>query len=235
MLFRQLFDTETSTYTYLLADRNSKKAVLIDPVLEQVERDLRIIKELGLHLTYLLETHVHADHVTGAALLKEKTGAQTVVSQHGGVSNADIALKTGDKLTFGAHELQARETPGHTGGCITYVVQNENQTWAFTGDALFIRGCGRTDFQEGSAKTLYHSVHKQIFSLPDDTLIYPGHDYKGCTVSTVGEEKKFNPRLKTENDEAAFTAIMNGLNLSYPKKIDVTMPANLRGGQTESV
>ena len=235
MLFRQLIDSETSTYTYLLADRTTKAAILIDPVLEQVERDLRILKELGLKLTYALETHVHADHVTGAALLKAKTGARTVVSQHAGVDNADLTLKTGDALTFGAHELEARETPGHTGGCITYIVKGEHQSMAFTGDALFIRGCGRTDFQEGSPETLYRSVHQQIFSLPDETLIYPGHDYKGCTVSTVGEEKKFNPRLKMANDEAAFSAIMKGLNLSYPKKIDVAMPANLRGGQTESV
>ena len=144
---------------------------------------------------------MHADHITGAALLKEKTGAQTVVSQRAGVHNANKTLKTGDRLTFGTHYLEARETPGHTGGCMTLVTQHNAQTLAFTGDALFIRGCGRTDFQEGSPESLYQSVHEQIFSLPEDTLIYPGHDYKGCTVSTVHEEKTFNPRLKIENDE----------------------------------
>ena len=134
-------------------------------MLEQVERDLRILKELGLTLRYLVETHVHADHITGASLLKEKTGAQTVVSQRAGVSNADIALKTGDRLLFGTCYLEARETPGHTGGCMTLVTESQNQTIAFTGDTLFIRGCGRTDFQEGSPETLYHSVHKHIYSL----------------------------------------------------------------------
>jgi len=233
MLFRQLFDSETCTFTYLLADERSKEAVLIDPVLEKVERDLQLLQELSLNLKYILETHVHADHITGAAQLKEKTSAQTGVSHKGCVEGADLCLKTGDTLAFGDTHLQVRETPGHTSSCVTYVWEMHGRKIAFTGDALFIRGCGRTDFQEGSPNTLYKSIHEHIYSLPDDTLIYPGHDYKGHTCSTVGEEKQFNPRLKTANDENAFADIMNGLNLAYPKKIDVALPANLRGGLTE--
>tara|TARA_Y100001934_G_scaffold252173_1_gene315998 strand:+ start:123 stop:824 length:702 start_codon:yes stop_codon:yes gene_type:complete len=233
MLFRQLFDSETCTFTYLLADERSKEAVLIDPVIEKVERDLQLLNELSLSLKYIIETHVHADHITGAALLKEKTGAQTMVSQNAGVENADRTVKTGDTISFGDSHLQVRETPGHTSSCMTLVWEMHGRKIAFTGDALFIRGCGRTDFQEGSPNTLYKSVHEQIFSLPDDTLIYPGHDYKGHTRSTVAEEKQFNPRLKLANDENAFADIMNGLNLAYPKKIDTALPANLRGGLAE--
>ena len=233
MLFRQLFDHASCTYTYLLADESTKEAILIDPVLENANRDLRLLAELNLKLNYIVETHVHADHITGAARLKEQTGAQTAVSRRAGVETADLVLQTGERLLFGAHSLEARETPGHTGGCMTLVTEIQGRTVAFTGDTLFIRGCGRTDFQEGSPQELYRSVHEHIFSLPDETLIYPGHDYNGHCCSTVGEEKRLNPRLKTDHDVSAFAAIMNGLNLSYPKKIDEALPANLQGGRTE--
>jgi len=228
MLFRQLFDLESSTYTYLLADEDSREAVLIDPVIEQVERDLTVIRELGLRLTHVLDTHVHADHVTGAGTIRERTGAKAVLSERAGVGCADVYVKEGDRIRFGRYELEVRETPGHTNGCLTYVMSNH--AMAFTGDALLVRGSGRTDFQQGDAHTLYHSVHEQIFTLPDACLLYPAHDYKGRTVTTVAEEKQHNPRLGGGKTEPEFVAIMAGLNLAYPKKIDVALPANLQCG-----
>lgn len=228
MLFRQLFDPESSTYTYLLADEDTREAVLIDPVLEQVDRDLGLIEELGLRLVYALDTHVHADHVTALGTLRERSGAKTVLSERAGVGCADVYVKDGDRLRFGRHELEVRETPGHTSGCVTYVTGDRSM--AFTGDALLIRGSGRTDFQEGDARTLYRSVHEKIFSLPGSCAIYPGHDYKGRTASSVGEEKEHNPRLGGGRSEAEFVEIMSELALAYPKKIDVALPANLHCG-----
>lgn len=228
MLFRQLFDPESSTYTYLLADEATREAVIIDPVLEQVERDVGLIRELDLKLVYALDTHVHADHVTALGTLRERLGAQTVLSEKAGVGCADVMVKDGDRLRFGKHELEVRETPGHTNGCLTYVTGDH--AMAFTGDALLIRGSGRTDFQQGDARALYRSVHEKIFSLPDSTLIYPGHDYKGRTASSVGEEKRLNPRLGADKSEDEFVDIMAKLQLAYPKKIDVALPANLACG-----
>lgn len=222
-LFRQLFESESSTYTYLLADADSREAVLIDPVLETVDRDLQLINELGLTLKVALNTHCDADHITGTGLLKKKVfGLKSAISKHSGAA-ADIQLSDGDRITFGKHYVMVRETPGHTDGCVTYVTEDERM--AFTGDALLIRGCGRTDFQQGSPHRLYESVHKKIFTLPGHCFIYPAHDYKGQTVSTVDEEKKFNPRLTKTLDE--FVNIMNNLNLPKPKKIDISVPANL--------
>lgn len=232
MLFRQLLDKQTSTYTYLLADKETKEALLIDPVLEQMPRDLQLLDELGLKLKFVVETHVHADHVTSAARLRERTGALVATSLAGKVETADLHLENGDALTVGKVVLEARSTPGHTASCMSFVTADE--TMVFTGDTLFIRGCGRTDFQEGDAKTLYRSVHDQIFSLPDEAFIYPGHDYKGRTRSTVGEEKALNPRLKLANSEADFVGIMNGLDLAYPQKIDVALPANLLSGGVDA-
>ncbi len=228
MIFRQLFDLESSTYTYLLADEETREAVIIDPVIEQVERDLTLIDELDLRLVYVLDTHVHADHVTGAGTLRERTSAKTVLSERAGVGCADVYVKDGDRIPFGRHHLEVRETPGHTDGCLTYVT--EDHAMAFTGDALLIRGSGRTDFQQGSASTLYRSVHEKVFTLPDACLVYPGHDYKGRTVSSVGEEKRHNPRLGGGRTEAEFVDIMSKLQLAYPKKIDVALPANLYCG-----
>ncbi len=230
MLFRQLFDPETSTFTYLLADKESGEAILIDPVADQIDRDFRLLQELNLNLKFCLDTHVHADHVTGAGRLREKTGCETGVSASAGVGCADHGLQHGDTFAFGNHRLEVRATPGHTGSCLTFVVHNNDQILAFTGDTLFIRGCGRTDFQQGDAKSLYRSVHEQIFSLPGDTKIYPGHDYNGHQFSTVAEEKAHNPRLNVSITEAEFVDIMDNLNLGLPKKIHVAVPANLGCG-----
>ena len=231
MLFRQLFDKDTSTYTYLLADPETREAILIDPVAEQLDRDLQFIEELGLTLKVALETHVHADHVTSAAILRERTGAKLGVSAAGAVPTADLQLKDGDTVQVGKVVLEARATPGHTDGCMSFVTAD--QTMVFTGDTLMIRGCGRTDFQQGSPSTLYHSVHDKLFSLPDACQVYPGHDYKGRTSSTIGEEKAYNPRLKVDNDEATFVEIMHNLKLAKPARIDIAVPANLRSGGDE--
>jgi sulfur dioxygenase len=228
MLFRQLFDQDSSTYTYLLADEASRQAVIIDPVLEQIDRDGTLIDELGLELVWALDTHVHADHVTALGLLNQRFKARTVLSERGGAVCADRLVKQGDRITFGQHELEVRETPGHTNGCLTYVCDSPGL--AFTGDAVLIRGCGRTDFQQGSAATLYRSVHEQIFSLPEDTLLYPAHDYKGRTVTTVLEERRRNPRLGQGKSLEEFSRIMNELQLPYPRKMDVAVPSNLNCG-----
>jgi glyoxylase-like metal-dependent hydrolase (beta-lactamase superfamily II) len=229
MLFRQLFDHETFTYTYLLADEETGTAVLIDPVLEQVDRDLGLLEELGLKLAYVCETHVHADHVTGAGVLRDRTGAKTVISKKAGAACADLPARDGDVLHFGRYTLEVRETPGHTNGCLTFVTGDH--LMAFTGDALFIRGCGRTDFQEGDARTLFASVHDKLFTLPDDCAIYPGHDYKGRTKSTVGEEKRLNPRLGGGKTVEDFVGIMNALELAPPKRLEESVPANQNCGR----
>lgn len=222
-LFRQLFESESSTYTYLLADTETKEAVLIDPVLETVDRDLKLIHELGLNLKVAVNTHCHADHITGTGLMKKRlAGLKSAISRLSGAS-ADILLSEGDKIAFGKHYLAVRETPGHTDGCVALV--SDDESMAFTGDALLIRGCGRTDFQQGCAEKLYASVHQKIFTLPDRCLVYPAHDYLGQTVSTVGEERKFNPRLTKSLEE--FVNIMKNLNLPKPKKLDISVPANL--------
>nr|XP_057941300.1 persulfide dioxygenase ETHE1, mitochondrial isoform X2 [Doryrhamphus excisus] len=226
LLFRQLFESESSTYTYLLADRETKAAVLIDPVLETIDRDLKLIHELGLHLKVAVNTHCHADHITSTGLMKTRlAGLESAISKLSGAS-ADILLSDGDQIAFGKHYLTVRETPGHTDGCVTLVTQDRHM--AFTGDALLIRGCGRTDFQQGCAKRLYNSVHEKIFTLPDQCLIYPAHDYLGQTVSTVGEERMFNPRLTKSLEE--FVNIMDNLNLPKPSKLDISVPANLLCG-----
>lgn len=226
MIFHQLFEQESSTYTYLLADEESKEAILIDAVLETAERDFKLLSELGLKLKYLVDTHIHADHITGAGTLRSKTGARTAVSSGANVQCVDITLKDGDELKFGKYTLKAISTPGHTNSCMTFYCEK----MLFTGDVLFIRGTGRTDFQQGDSRKMYHSIHDKIFTYPDDTRIYPGHDYKGLTYSTVGEEKKFNPRVGGGKTEDEFVKIMSELKLANPKKIDVAVPANLKCG-----
>jgi len=225
MILRQLFDTESSTYTYLVADPAAGVAALIDPVREQVDRDLRIIAELGLRLTHVFETHVHADHVTGAALLRERTGAKTHASA-AGAPCVDVHLVDGDQLQLGAIPISVLATPGHTDDSLSFVVPGA----VFTGDCLLIRGCGRSDFQNGDAAQLHDSITRTLFALPDDTTVYPGHDYKGQGCSTIGEEKRWNPRLagKTRDE---FIALMDNLNLPPPRKLAEAVPANRACGQ----
>ena len=232
MLFRQLFEKESSTYTYLLADPETRDAVLIDPVRETEERDLQMLEDLGLKLRYILETHVHADHVTSAGRLREKTGAKVVISKASGAEGADVYVEDGDVIHYGKCAMEVRSTPGHTNGCLTFVTADRSR--AFTGDALLIRGSGRTDFQQGDSKELYHSVHDKIFSLPDETELYPGHDYKGRTMTTVGEERALNPRLGGDRSEAEFADIMANLKLGQPKKMAVAVPANLKLGYLDN-
>jgi glyoxylase-like metal-dependent hydrolase (beta-lactamase superfamily II)/rhodanese-related sulfurtransferase len=233
LIFRQLFDTASSTYTYVLGDSASGEAVLIDPVFENERRDLALLRELGLRLLATLDTHVHADHVTAAWLLKQRCGSQILLSEDSGAANADHLLKHGDKVGFGARHLEVRATPGHTSGCLTFVL--DDHSMAFTGDSLLIRGCGRTDFQQGSPATLFRSVKEQILSLPPACLLYPGHDYRGLTVTSVGEEQRFNPRLGGDVDATDFAGYMNHLGLPHPKLMNVAVPANLRCGQTDDL
>ncbi|MFO1321874.1 MAG: MBL fold metallo-hydrolase [Burkholderiales bacterium] len=225
MLFRQLFDPESSTYTYLLGCSERREAVLVDPVREQADRDLAMLTETGMRLTWILETHVHADHVTGARALKERTGARTAVSLHCGATGFDQLLVDGESIVFGCEVVRAIATPGHTPGSTCYLWHDR----LLTGDTLLIGGCGRTDFQNGSAEALFESITGKIFALPDDTLVYPGHDYKGRRVSTVAEEKAMNPRLAGRTREE-FVRIMQSLDLPQPRKIATAVPANLQGG-----
>lgn len=231
LIFRQLFDATSSTYTYLLADRGSGQAVLIDPVFEQVRRDAALLGELDLKLAWTLDTHVHADHVTGAWLLRERLGCRIALARAGGAEGADRLLEHGDRVEFGPRWLGVRATPGHTDGCLTYVLDDE--TRAFTGDCLLIRGCGRTDFQQGDSRELYASVRQQIFTLPGTCLVYPAHDYNGLTVTSIDEERRYNPRLGGEVSEDDFAGHMRNLNLPHPKKLDIAVPANLRCGRPE--
>ena len=231
LIFRQLFDADSATYTYLLADAGTRQAVLIDPVYEQARRDTALLQELELSLVYTLETHVHADHVTGAWLLKKRNGSAIAISHASGTQGADRYLRQGDEITFGSRFLEVRETPGHTNGCTTFVLDDRSK--AFTGDCLLIRGSGRTDFQEGDPVLMYRSVHDKIFSLPEDCLLYPGHDYRGLTATSVAEEKRFNPRLGGNLSESDFAGYMRNLGLPHPKKIDVAVPANLNCGRPE--
>lgn len=228
-MFRQWFDAESSTYTYLIADPSTGRAVLIDPVLEQVERDTQLLEEMGLTLAWVVDTHVHADHVTAAAVLREKTGCKVGYPSSTSVKGADRLFAHGEHLVVDGIDLEVRHTPGHTSGSVCYVQASAGRV--FTGDTLLIRGCGRTDFQGGSAKTLYASVHEQLFTLDDEVLVYPGHDYKGRTASSIGEERAHNPRLGGGRSEEDFVALMDALNLSHPRLIDVAVPANRRLGK----
>lgn len=220
MILRQLFDPESSTYTYLIADEATREAALIDPVREQVPRDLALVRELDLRLVYVLDTHVHADHVTGAGVLREATGARTVAGRKG-PSCADLQPDPGASIRLGRIAIEVLETPGHTDDSLTYRAGDH----LFTGDALMIRAAGRTDFQNGDAGQLYDSITQVLFALPDETLVHPAHDYKGLTVTTIGEEKRFNARIAGRTRDE-FIRLMNGLNLPRPKKIDEAVPAN---------
>jgi sulfur dioxygenase len=230
VIFQQLFEPESSTYTYIIADAKTREAAIIDPVIETVERDLKVIEELELRLLYVLDTHIHADHLTAAGEIRERTGAKVAVSQVAGVKTADILLEDGQTLLLGPHKIQVMATPGHTNTCMSFYFSGR----VFTGDALLIRGTGRTDFQQGSADKLFESVTEKLFNLPDETVLYPGHDYRGLTSSTIGTEKRWNPRLGGGKSKEQFKKIMSELKLAYPKKIDVAVPANMVSGLVES-
>jgi glyoxylase-like metal-dependent hydrolase (beta-lactamase superfamily II) len=231
MIFRQLFEPGSSTYTYLLACPESRKAVLVDPVLDSVERDLAVLQEMSLTLAYTLETHVHADHITSAARLRSLVGSKIACPEMDGLAEADVGVSEMQPLDVGGITLKPLFTPGHTDAHHSYLVETPDAVRVMTGDALLIDGCGRTDFQGGSAETLYHSIHDKIFNLPDDTLVYPGHDYNRRHVSSVGEQRERNPRLGGGKSVEEFVAIMAALKLPYPKKMDVAVPANLRCGE----
>lgn len=229
LVFRQLFDAATSTYTYLLGDAEAGVALLIDPVFENANRDIALLRELDMSLLATLDTHVHADHITAAWLLQQRCGSRILLSAAAGAANVDRRLAHGDRIEFGSRHLTVRATPGHTRGCLAYVL--DDQSLAFTGDSLLIRGCGRTDFQGGSAELLYQSVQQQILSLPPACLLYPAHDYRGLTVTSVNEERRYNPRLGGRVDVSDFVGYMANLGLPHPKAMDLAVPANLRCGQ----
>lgn len=221
----QLFDPDSCTYTYVLFDQTTREALIIDPVEEQIERDLATLREYGLRLVWTVETHAHADHVTSSGKLAELAGARTAAPAGCGIGTAGRQLQDGDELVFGDERLRALHTPGHTAGSMSYLWRDH----VFTGDALLIGGCGRTDFQSGSASELYRSLTQVLFALPDATTVWPGHDYQGRTSSTIGHEKASNPRVAGKS-EAEFVAIMNALNLPRPRRIDEAVPANLTSG-----
>ena len=230
MLFRQLFEPQSSAYTYLIGCEASHVAALIDPVLETVERDLQLLGELGLTLACTIETHIHADHVTGASRLRESTGCKCAVPEKSGAAHVDVAVRDGEPIHIGRLALVPLHTPGHTDDHHCYLLDAGDMPRVFTGDALLIDGCGRTDFQNGDAAVLYRSVHDKLFSLAADTLVYPGHDYQQRRVSTIAQERDRNPRLGAGKSLDEFVAIMAALNLPRPKKMDLAVPANHDGG-----
>lgn len=221
----QLFDSASSTYTYVLVDEASRTALIIDPVDAQLERDLALLKSRGLQLAWTLETHAHADHITSAGLLAEHAGAKTAAPAGCGIATAAVQLAHGDTLAFGGETLQVLHTPGHTAGSMSYRWRGH----VFTGDTLLIGGCGRTDFQSGSAEALYRSLTEVLFALPDETVVWPGHDYQGRSHSSIGAEKRTNPRIAGKS-LAEFVATMQALDLPRPKRMDEAVPANLQSG-----
>lgn len=225
MIFRQLFDSVSGTYSYLLASRRGGEALIIDPVLEKVERYLQLVNELDLRLVKAVDTHLHADHITGLGALRDKTHCVTVMGEQTKADVVSMRLADGDKLGIEGLALDVIYTPGHTDDSYSFILPDR----VFTGDTLLIRGTGRTDFQNGDPRQQYESIFGRLLKLPDETLIFPAHDYKGETVSTIGEEKAFNPRLQVKSVDE-YVNIMNNLNLSNPKMMDVAVPANMRVG-----
>ena len=229
MEVHQLFDPGSSSYSYLLWDGASREAALIDPVHDQVSRDIRLIRELDLRLLYTLETHIHADHITGSGLLRQTLNSIVLVHEDCGSKCADILLRDGDQIPLGSEKISILHTPGHTRGDVCYLIPGV----VFSGDTLLIRGCGRTDFQSGDPGTLYDSITRCLFTLPDDTIVYPGHDYCGHSYTTIGEEKAHNPNAGKGKSRDEFIAIMNGLKLDPPQHMHEALPSNLRCGSTE--
>lgn len=226
MIFRQLFDEKTWTYTYILADSDTYEAIIIDPVRDQVERDMKLMSELGLTIKYILDTHIHADHITGSGLLREKTGAKIALGAWAAIAKPDILLADGEILKVWSLEIKALSTPGHTDGCTSFLCED----MLFSGDVLFIRKTGRTDFQQGSPEKMYHSIMDKMYTLPDNTRVFPWHDYAGHMMSTIGEEKQYNTRIKSDTSLEAFTDTMNALHLPPPKYLNIALPANLKLG-----
>ena len=230
MIFRQLVEPESSTYTYLIGCENTGEAVLLDPVIETCERDMDAVAALGLNLAFTLDTHIHADHITGACRLRSLTGCEVAYPADDNLSCADVEVSEEAPLSVGDLTIRALFTPGHTDKHHSYVIEQGGHTQVFTGDALLIDGCGRTDFQNGDSAVLFKSVREKLFALPEGTLVYPAHDYSGRRVSTIMQERTRNPRLNDEISLSEFQRIMAELDLPYPKKIDVAVPANLKCG-----
>ncbi len=230
MLFRQFFDAASSTYTYLLSSGAGREAVIIDPVKEQLEQYLQAVRELDLKLVRAIDTHTHADHVTALGDLRDRTGCITLMGEFTQAHCVSEQVRDGDVLDIDGVRLQAIYTPGHTDESFSFVLDPSRPRAVFTGDVLLIRGTGRTDFQAGNPHKSWDSITQKLFRLPDETLVYPGHDYKGWTCSSIGEEKRFNPRLAGRS-ETEYVAIMNGLNLPDPRLMDIAIPANLGCGQ----
>lgn len=222
LMVKQLFDRESCTYSYLLVDSKTQEGALIDPVREQFDRDMQIINELGIELLYTIETHPHADHVTSSGKIRQTTGARIVFGENSGIQAIDILIGDQQELALGSYQIRAIATPGHTSACTCYYVDG----MVFSGDTLLIRGCGRTDFQDGDPDKLYDSITQKLFTLGDETIVYPAHDYNGRTWSTIGEERKWNPRLGNNREKQSFVDLMNNLNLDLPKKINEAVPAN---------
>jgi glyoxylase-like metal-dependent hydrolase (beta-lactamase superfamily II) len=231
MIFKQLFEPDSCTYTYLLGCEDTGESVLIDPVIDTVERDLDVIHSLGLKPVYTLETHIHADHLTGARKMKALASTQIVVPKMDQLRCADLGVQEGEIFQVGKLQLHPLFTPGHTDTHHAYLIESNAHTMLFTGDALLIEACGRTDFQSGDPVALYKSIHEKFFCLDDETLVYPGHDYEGRQISTIGQEKQRNPRLGNHKTEQEFVQIMNSMNLPYPRKIDFAVPGNTQCGQ----
>lgn len=233
MIFRQFFDRETWTFTYLLGDAASGEAVIIDPVVDQAPLYVQLLKELGLKLAFGIDTHVHADHVTGLGVLRETLGARSIHGAGSEASGIDRFVDDGDEVEFGDQRLTAIATPGHTSDSFCFLAEAGGRHMVFTGDTLLIRGSGRTDFQNGDAGAQYDSITQKLLTLPDDTVVYPGHDYRGLNESRIGEERRFNPRLQVK-DRAEYIELMTNLKLPNPKFMDVAVPANLAAGVTYS-
>ena len=225
MIFKQVFDTKTSTYTYLIASAKGREAVIIDPVIENVENYINLLKDLDLKLVKVIDTHIHADHVTGASKLKQSTNCTTIMGEHTPADAVEIKVKDNELINIDDLKIKSIYTPGHTSESYSFLLDN----YLFSGDALLINGTGRTDFQNGSSKDSYHSIFDKLLKLPEDTLLYPGHDYNGKKVSTIGNEKKFNPRLQVKNVDE-YIEIMSNLNLSKPEMMDSNVSRNIKLG-----
>jgi len=225
MIFRQLFDKNSSTYTYLIASEKGREALIIDPVLENIDVYIDSLNELDLKLVKVIDTHIHADHITGASQLNKKTNCCTIMGEHTPAETVQIKVKEDEMVEIDELKIRAIYTPGHTSDSYSFLMNN----MLFSGDTLLINGTGRTDFQNGDAKDAYHSIFSKLLKLPEETILYPGHDYNGKTMSTIGNEKKFNPRLQV-NSENEYVEIMNNLNLPKPKLMDINVPRNIKLG-----